>query len=335
MSDLAHIIRGVLAGKRVAIIGDIVADQYLNGTISRISREAPVFILRHDETETRAGGAANAAVNVASLGGVPILVGAIGSDRNGEFLRASLMDSGVGDEFLVASPQLMTTTKLRVLAGRHYAPRQQVIRIDYEGEREIDAETRERLLSALTLACRAADAIVFSDYNYGAASPEMFKSALQIAANRSIPLVADSRFRLGDFAGATSATPNQEEVEQILGREFAPSDGDALRERLRLQALLVTCGNKGMVLAEAGRPALEIPAVGSEVPVDVTGAGDTVIAAYALGLAGGLTFLEAAKIANHAASIAVMKKGTASVTTEELVASLSPSPSLITSETAA
>ncbi|MFN6962746.1 MAG: bifunctional heptose 7-phosphate kinase/heptose 1-phosphate adenyltransferase [Pyrinomonadaceae bacterium] len=312
-----------LRGRRIAVIGDVVADQFLNGTISRISREAPVFILRHDETVTRPGGAANAAVNVASLGGVPLLVGIVGRDPNGEMLRAALRSGGVPDDHLVHSASAATTTKVRVLAGRHYAPRQQVIRIDYESSNELDDEIRAELEGKVRAACETADAVIFSDYNYGAATRGLFEIAREITASRGVPLIADSRSRLPEFAGATSATPNQEEAEQILGREFTPGDGEELRERLQLETLLVTCGNKGTVLVESGGEPLVMPAIGSKVPVDVTGAGDTVIAAYSLALASGLAPRLAASIANHAAGIVVMKRGTAAVSAEELSASLS------------
>lgn len=309
-------------GKLVVIVGDLVADQFISGTISRVSREAPVFILRHDETETRAGGAANAAVNVASLGGEAVLVGLIGEDDNGRLLSETFERSGVRCESIEMVNGLRTTTKVRVLAGQQYAARQQVIRIDYENSLEIAASVREALISNLTTSGKSADAIVVSDYGYGVVTPELFETAREIALSRKIPLILDSRFRLSEFRGATSATPNQDEVEQILGRDFTEADCERLRERLGLASLLVTRGNKGMLLIEDGGKSLEIDAVGSKEPIDVTGAGDTVIAAYALGLASGLSFAEAANIANHAGSIVVMKKGTASVSRDELIQSL-------------
>jgi rfaE bifunctional protein kinase chain/domain len=309
-------------GRRVAIVGDLVADQFLSGTISRVSREAPVFILRHDETDTRAGGAANAAVNVASLGGVPILIGVLGNDPDGEQLEKVLADSGVACDLVEHDGTLRTTTKVRVLAGQHYAPRQQVIRIDYENRDPLGSELCGRLLMNLEKAGVNADAIIVSDYNYGVASPELVDSARKISKERGIPLIIDSRFRLADFPGATSATPNQDEVEQILGKDFSEQDCVGLLARLGHESLLVTRGNKGMLLIESGKMPVSIDPVGSLQPIDVTGAGDTVIAAYALGLASGLTFAESAMVANNAGGIVVMKKGTASVTADELERSL-------------
>ncbi|MEO5859356.1 MAG: PfkB family carbohydrate kinase [Pyrinomonadaceae bacterium] len=309
------------AGRRVLIVGDLVADQFLNGTISRVSREAPVFIVRHDETETRPGAAANTAANIASLGGQAILIGIVGDDENAELLLASL-EANVATESIVRAFGTRTTTKVRVLAGQHYAARQQMIRIDYEGGKATDSETRAKFADHFEREAASADAIVLSDYGYGVVTPELFARARELATSRNIPLIVDSRFRLGDFAGATSATPNQDEVEHILGSGFSVADCERLRETLDLEALLITRGNKGMLLIEAGRQPVYIDAVGSSEPVDVTGAGDTVIAAYALGLAGGLNFAEAADIANQAGSIVVMKKGTATANAEELLSSI-------------
>lgn len=308
--------------KKIVIVGDLVADQFLHGTISRVSREAPVLILRHDETETLAGGAANAAVNVASLGGKAVLVGILGNDRNGRALLQKLNNSKVNCDFVSTSEKVQTTTKVRVLAGQYYAPRQQVIRIDYENKETIDSDLQEELKKSLVLSAENADAIIISDYNYGAAGANIAQTAREIAAAEKIPLLVDSRFNLRNFQNATTATPNQDEVEQILGKDFTEQDCVNLCKNLGYQSLLITCGNKGMILIEPGKQSVRIEAVGAKEPIDVTGAGDTVIAAYALGLASKLSFTDAAKLANHAGGIVVMKKGTASVSLAELVNSL-------------
>ena len=322
MNNLSNTIGEKFPQKKIVIVGDLVADQFLRGTIARVSREAPVFILRHDETETLAGAAGNAAINVASLGGRAVLVGIIGTDLNGAALLKTLEESKVNCSFVVGSEKIQTTTKVRVLAGQHYAQRQQVIRIDYENKAEIDAELLNSLKANLFSAAPDADAIIISDYNYGVANEEIFQIAGRIAKEKNIPLLVDSRFRLRDFRGATTATPNQEEVEQILGENFTESQCLELCRNLGYQSLLVTRGNKGMLLLEKHKAPLSFDAVGSKEPVDVTGAGDTVIAAYALGLASGFGFAEAARLANHAGGIVVMKKGTASVSLHELLASI-------------
>lgn len=322
MADPEKTIRETFPKKTVVIIGDLVADQFLQGMISRVSREAPVFILRHENTETVPGAAANAAVNVASLGGKTILIGVAGIDINGDKLVEKLDQLGVRSSSIVRDADFDTTTKVRVVAGQNYAARQQVIRIDYENSAGVSNDTRARLRQNLAEAADVADAIIVSDYNYGAVFDEIFEDARAISVRRGIPLIVDSRYGLTNLSQATTATPNREEVEQILGKEFSAPDCAELRERLGLEALLVTNGNQGMVLFENGKIPLKLPAVGASEPVDVTGAGDTVIAAYSLGLASGLSFADAANVANHAGGIVVMKKGTASVSSAELLLSL-------------
>lgn len=322
MENFSETVKNIFSRKKIIILGDLVADQFLRGTIARVSREAPVFILRHDETETLGGGAANAAVNVASLDAEAVLIGLVGKDLNGKALLEKLRGSNVNCDLVIASESFQTTTKVRVLAGQHYAARQQVIRIDYENEAEISAEIVEKLKENLISATEKADAIIISDYDYGVANNEIAETAKKISAEKQIPLLIDSRFRLSEFSGATTATPNQDEVEQILGKNFTDDDCRKLCEKLGFESLLVTCGNKGMLLFERDKTPLQIEAVGAKEPVDVTGAGDTVIAVYALGLASGLSFQESANLANHAGGIVVMKKGTASVSPEELIASI-------------
>ncbi len=321
MGQIPDIVK-LFAGRQIAVFGDVVADQFLNGTISRVSREAPVFILRHDATETRPGAAANAAANIASLGGVPRLIGLVGEDRESDLLRSALRSAKVASDGLISDPALRTTTKVRVLAGQHYAPRQQVIRIDYENDAAIPAETRAGLVRAITEVANVSDGVVISDYGYGVVESSSYEAIREVCLGRGIPLIVDSRMSLAAYQGATSATPNQEEAESMIGRGFSADDCEAMRKDLGHEAVLVTRGNKGMILAEKGRAPFLIEAVGSTVPVDVTGAGDTVIAAYALGLAAGLTFAEAARVANHAGGLVVMKRGTATATSEEVAASL-------------
>lgn len=322
MPDLTETIRKRFPTKKIVIVGDLVADQFLRGTIARVSREAPVFILRHDETETRAGGAANAAANVAALGGRAVLVGLVGYDENGKTLLEKLEKSNVECGSIVVSDKFQTTTKLRVLAGQHFAPRQQVIRIDYENKNAIHNDLHEKLKKNFLAAIEDADAIIISDYSYGVAEKNLAETITQTAKQKNIPLLVDSRFRLEDFPNATAATPNQDEVVQILGESFSEDGCVELCKTLGYESLLVTRGNLGMLLVEKGKKPLAIEAVGAKEAVDVTGAGDTVIAAFALALASGLSFADSANLANHAGGIVVMKKGTASVNTGELLNSL-------------
>lgn len=334
MADLLKTITSVFPEKRVVIAGDLVADQFLHGSISRVSREAPVFILRHQETETRPGGAANAAANIAGLGGTAVPVGVVGDDEAGRLLVNSLTDRNVYCNWVLEELGRMTTTKVRVLAAQSYSVKQQVIRIDYEDPSPVSAELRAELIEDLRLAVDGADALIISDYGYGVLNADLYGEARHLAETYEIPLVVDSRFRLRELAGATSATPNQEEVEQILGAGYTDADCLRLCEDLGYRSLLITCGNRGMLIAEEGGGIFRMPAIGPTEPVDVTGAGDTVIAAYALGLASGLSFRDAATIANHAGGIVVMKKGTATVTADELIESLTSEDLLVHSDLA-
>jgi rfaE bifunctional protein kinase chain/domain len=322
MPDLIRTIETVFPQKTVIVVGDLVADQFLSGTISRVSREAPVFIMRHEETVTLPGAAANAAANAAALGGRACVIGIVGTDGNGNKLMSALADADVDTEGVIADEKIATTTKVRVLAGREFAAKNQVIRIDYEAGKELPPHFEQAVCERLAKAASKADVIIVSDYDYGTVTATVFADAARLANERGIPLVVDSRFRLEKFAGATSATPNREEVEQILGPSFAASDCGSLRERLGFEALIVTNGNRGMSIYQKGVEAREIAAVGGTTAVDVTGAGDTVIAAYGLGLASGLNHAAAANIANHAGGIVVMKKRTAIATPSELVDSI-------------
>ena len=309
--------------RRILVVGDAIADQFVYGAISRVSREAPVFILRHEHTETVPGGAANCAVNLASLGAGVSLISTAGRDEAGRALVEKLNATGVDCTGVVISEKIRTTTKVRILAGQLNSTRQQVIRIDYEGEPLDDSELRGRLRERLCEPAQSSDAIIISDYNYGVADAEMATFARDTAMARRVPVLADSRFRLSSLPGCTSATPNQDEVEHLLGKQLAPigeleSEGEQLRERLGYRALLVTRGSQGMMLLEDGVAPLHIDAVGAREPVDGTGAGDTVIATYTLALASDASFPDAARLANYAGGLVVMKRGTASVTSEEL-----------------
>jgi rfaE bifunctional protein kinase chain/domain len=325
MSHLAHIVNA-FSRKRVLVVGDAIADQFLYGEINRVSREAPVFILRHEHTETTPGGAANCAANLASLGADVTLVAVAGDDSSGQALVEQLRASGVNCERLVTSPGRRTTTKVRVLAGQTHSTRQQVIRIDYDSE-PIRSEEKEQLALRLKEQIAATDAVIISDYNCGVVDVPLAAQTWHAADQRAVPILVDSRFRLSDFPRFTSATPNEDEVEKLHGKPFKDDAelevvGARLRERLEFRALLVTRGSRGMVLFQEGAAPLQLDAVGPHEPVDVTGAGDTVIATYTLAIAAGASFADAARLANFAGGVVVMKRGTATVSAEELVNSI-------------
>jgi rfaE bifunctional protein kinase chain/domain len=322
MSRLAKIVES-FSGKRIVVIGDVIADQFIYGEISRVSREAPVFILRHEHTETTPGGAGNCAANLAALGAKVELISVLGNDEPGKILYSKLRESGVGCDGVSVSGERRTTTKVRVLAGQIHSTRQQVIRIDYDNEPEFSPELQEALSADMTRPLTGADAVIISDYNYGVANPAVAE-LVRNAVGHTVPVLVDSRFRLSTFSGFSSATPNEDEVEQLLGVKHTDptaleSAAEELRQQLGYKALLVTRGGNGMTLIEAGTAPLHIDAVGSRQPIDVTGAGDTVIATYALALASGASFADAARLANFAGGLVVMKRGTATVSAGELV----------------
>jgi rfaE bifunctional protein kinase chain/domain len=308
---------------RVAVAGDLVADEFIYGQIDRVSREAPVLILGYDSTDVVPGGAGNAANNAAALGARVRLVGVVGRDRAGTGLVAALRPhADVGG--IVRAGGYVTPVKTRILAGGVHSAKQQVVRIDRAGGR-ITPAIRRRVERALADAIRHVDVVIISDYGSGLVTPELWQRALALARVRRPPLVlVDSRYALDGFTGMTACTPNESEVEALLGvkidddRGVLERAGRTLLERLRCRAVLITRGSRGMALFEPDRPTDHIPIVGSDQVTDVTGAGDTVIATFALALAAGASFGVAARLANHAGGLVVMKRGTATVTREEL-----------------
>jgi rfaE bifunctional protein kinase chain/domain len=323
--QLVNIVRS-FSKRYLVIVGDSIADKFLYGSISRVSREAPVFILRHKSTETVPGGAANCALNLAALGANVSLLSVAGDDEAGNALRDKLSAAGVNIDGLLLSEKVQTTTKVRILAGHAHANKQQVIRVDYEDGPLNDPGLRESINERLRTALEAADAVILSDYNYGVVSRQAIALVREARRVKKIPALVDSRFRLSDFSGFTAATPNEDEVEHLLGAPVDSADkleaaAKRLRQDLQLEALLVTRGSRGMMLLTNDADALQIPAVGAQA-VDGTGAGDTVIATFALALASHATFAEAAQLANYAGGLVVMKRGTASVTAAELEQSI-------------
>ena len=308
------------AEQRIVILGDAIADKFLHGSISRVSREAPVFILRHQHTETLPGGAANCAMNLVALGAHVSLISVTGADEPGSELRAKLEAAGVDIDGVIVSEKVQTTTKVRILAGQSHSSKQQVIRVDYEGAPIGDDEIRKAILNRIEQAINGANACVISDYNYGVVDS---RAAALIRRAADVPVLVDSRFRLPEFTGFTAATPNQEEVENLAGTSISSTEdletaAKELKARLGHHALLVTRGSQGMTLLEGDASPVHIRAVGAQQAVDVTGAGDTVIATFALALASGSSFADAARLANYAGGLVVMKRGTATVSAREL-----------------
>jgi len=315
------------ASRRVVIIGDVIADEFIYGEVARVSREAPVLILKYDATEMVAGGAGNAANNVAALGGRAALVGLVGGDAEGRRLLASF-HRGVSRAHVVRAREYRTPVKTRILAGGVHAARQQVVRIDREAGWPLDPAISAALAKKIAPALDDCDAVLLSDYGSGLITPALAATVRDIVARRSrrrpVPVLLDSRYRLVDYRGLTTCTPNESEVEQVLGIRIN-DDPDALERAGRLllrrtgmQAVLITRGSRGMALFQPKQATIHIPIFGSDEVADVTGAGDTVIAAFGLALAAGASFYEAARLANYAGGLVVMKRGTATVSAAEL-----------------
>ena len=312
-------------GKRVVVFGDLIADEYVYGRIARVSREAPVLILEYNATEVLPGGAGNAANNVASLGGVVRLVSIVGRDEPGRRLF-KVLPRNVERKGLSRPGGFRTPVKTRILAGGIHSAKQQVVRIDrYTGEPVSDAQRTLAERAALK-AVKNADAVLISDYGSGLVTPQ-FVSELASKARRGsrrVPILIDSRYALTKYRGLTACTPNESEVEEVLGVTIDDRNavleraGRKLLTRTRMECVLITRGSRGMAVFEPGKKTVHIPIFGSDSIADVTGAGDTVMATMTLALAAGASFEEAARLANYAGGIVVMKRGTATVSAAEL-----------------
>ena len=319
----------VFDGRHVAVIGDVVADEFVYGRVARVSREAPVLILEYDSTEIVPGAGGNAANNVAALGGRAALVSVIGRDDPGRRLVAALHPRVVSTGVARAAGA-STVIKTRILAGGIHSAKQQVVRIDRGVGRPIDGRTRERFERAALASLPAADAVLMSDYGSGLVTPALARRVMTALrrAGHPIPVLIDSRYRLLEYRGLTACTPNESEVEQALGirinddARVLEGAGREILKRTSMKAVLVTRGSRGMALFVPGAKTVHIPIHGSDEIADVTGAGDTVMAAMTLALAAGATFEAAARLANYAGGVVVMKRGTATASRKELRAAV-------------
>ena len=312
--------------KTVVLLGDFVADEFQYGEISRVSREAPVLILKHRGTQIVPGGAANAANNLASLGARVLPVTAVGDDAPGDalithFRRVRMNVSGI---FRVKG--WTTPTKSRFLAGWTHTVGQQVLRVDYEPKAPLPDAVRKKLQQRVFANLRIAHALAVSDYGFGVSTPELVQQASS-KRRSALPITLDARYHLHRYAkaGVTAATPNEAELEAEHHTAIGQNSGELARagrttlSEMKLRSLLVTRGRHGAALFEPDDRFVQIPVHGSDQAVDVTGAGDTVLAAYTLALACGATPLEAAHIANIAGGLVVMKRGTATISRQELL----------------
>ncbi len=317
--NLAESIRSRFGSVRVLVVGDVMLDEYLLGAVSRISPEAPVPVVEIKSRQYVAGGAGNVAANVVSLGARCNVVGLCGEDEAANTLRSILGRSGVDAGGMVCVPGRATTRKTRVIAGQ-----QQIVRFDVEERAELDPDTQAVLRGRVEDGIARADICVLSDYGKGVLSHAICRMAIELAAQRSIPVLVDPKgVRFDKYQGSTLITPNLGEAARFTGiamegEEDVMDAGRRLLEALPGSAVLITRGPEGMTLFREGAPAVTIPTVAMMV-YDVVGAGDTVMAALSISLGAGLDFQSSMHIANIAAGIAVGKHGTVAVALEDVL----------------
>ena len=326
MSDLtkhrAGEILRALKGRRVVVLGDLMLDEFVWGDVTRISPEAPVPVVDVRRESVHLGGAANVLANLVALGAKATVVGVTGSDSGGERLRTALRHTtgSTSDDFVVVDKARPSTIKTRIIAHS-----QLVVRTDRELRTPVNRETEEKIISKLKEVLPDSEAFVVSDYDKGVVTPRILAEVLPIAYER-IPVLIDPKLRnLDSYRPATLITPNHHEALRMANLE-ENSDSSlhqaarSIRERVACDSVLITRGDRGMLLLEGNNEPIYVETAAREV-FDVTGAGDTVIATLGAALAGGATMLEAATLANHAAGIVVGKIGTATATADELLAS--------------
>lgn len=314
----------------ITALADLVADEFVFGEITRVSREAPVLILAHRERTVAPGGGANAIYNLASLGVNVLPVGVVGDDEAGHLLLQRFRQKHIPDGGIVRLPGHTTVTKTRILAGQTHTNRQQVVRIDREPDAAPNGRSLRRLANEVRAYMRASDALLISDYGYGAAAPEVWDAVRANRRMNGMPVTLDSRYRIFAFDSISAATPNEPEIEAALQMRIGTDTdrlmqaGSTVLDRMKLESLVITRGRDGMVAFSRGEDPVVIPIHGSDQVTDVTGAGDTVIATFTAALATGASAADAAHLANYAAGVVVMKRGTATVSAEELRNAISP-----------
>jgi len=325
-----HTLITAFKGKRVLVIGDMVADQYLIGRPTRISREAPVLILELDEERTIPGGATNVGVNARSLEAEVFLTGMVGDDLPGQNLRRAIDELGMHQEGLFIDPKRPTSTKTRILAGSPQIVQQHIVRIDRVDTSEVSESSKGKMIDYIKSMLPSIDAVVLSDYENGVISPDIIANCIPAARDLNKVIVVDSHGSLFRFQGVTALTPNQPEAELTLKTTITTQAeleeaGQRLLHGSNARSVLITRGSEGMSLFEEGKPPTHFPIYSlpnaSEI-VDTNGAGDTVAATFTLALTAGASMLEAAYLANAAAALVVRRLGAASNTVEELMSIL-------------
>ena len=307
----------------IMVIGDMIADRYVEGRISRISREAPVLVLEHAGETIVPGGAANVVHNVAALGGQIWAVGIIGADFSGAELVKILDAKGADTAGLIVDADRSTITKTRIMAGGQATVRQQIVRIDRETKQPLSDDIAAKQLAYVEEYLKDVQAVILSDYGNGSITPAIRDSVIERCRKLDIPCIVDSRYDIFAFKGAAVNKQNEAEVAAALGLEKIDEvnlkqAGLELCSQLAARLLLLTRGAEGMTVFEESGAVTHIPVANVSEVYDVSGAGDTVVAVMALALAGGLSYMEAARLANIAAGVVVRKFGTATASTLEL-----------------
>lgn len=315
---------GRFSRQDIVVLGDMIADEFIYGEIARVSREAPVLILKQRGSQIVPGGGANAANNLADLGAHVTPIGVIGDDQTGDALLRYFKEKKVSTRGLLRVPGYTTPTKSRILGGLTHWQRQQIVRIDREPTEDSHGKIRKGVSRLVAPLLNEITGLLIADYGYGATNASEVAALQHRPGNDHLPVVVDSRYNLASYTQVTAATPNEPEVEAVFGKSIGNDLdllfelGNRVLERQSLQALLITRGRDGMALFERRKKPQLIPIFGSDQAVDVTGAGDTVVAAFTLALAAGASFPVAAFLANCAGGLVVMKRGTATVTAREL-----------------
>ena len=311
------------AGRRVLVLGDMVADEYIIGRPTRLSREAPIPVLEWTDRYIVPGGATNLARNCRALGGEVTVAGVIGADEPGRALRRRLLDEGIGVAGLAEEAGRPTATLTRVIGGGPQIVSQQLARIDRVVRAEIGAAAKAHIVAALERALPGVDALIISDYEHGVINGEIIAAALPLAAAHGLTITVDAHGDLGRFRGVTVATPNQDEAAATLGRALRSDDevcraGRDLAALMDARGVVITRGSEGMTVAERDGACRHLPAAAPAEVRDATGAGDTVSAAVTLALLAGASLLEAAWLGNLAAGVVVRRLGAATLTPREL-----------------
>lgn len=310
-------------GNKVILLGDLIADEYIYGAIRRISREAPVFIIEYDHNDYFPGGGGNTAMQIKEIGGEPIPVGVIGDDQEGEILINCFKKSGICVDF-IKKTHTATVKKTRIIAGSTHSVRQQILRIDKGNKNTKDHNLQNEILDIIQELTKEINVLAISDYGYGFDDINFIQKIIDVGKRADAMIIADSRYQLLNYKGVYAATPNEPEVEAALriiineDQTKLETAGYTLISLLNCKVLLITRGKKGMALFEEGKQTHLINIYGTDQIVDVTGAGDTVLGTFSLALSTNASPYAAAKLANYAGGIVVMKRGTAQATISEI-----------------